>query len=166
MKAKTKFKGTWIFECFDKLGNFKWKITQENLVTNVGLQHILDTVFSGGGQEGTWYIGLTDGTPTVNAADTMSSHGGWTEVEDYDEGVRQTWTEVRSGQSMTNAAAKAIFTIDANATTIGGGFLTSDNTKGGSSGTLMAVVAFTLGDKTLDDDDVLNVTYTLSAADA
>ncbi|GAG46997.1 unnamed protein product, partial [marine sediment metagenome] len=36
--------------------------------------------------------GLTDGTPTPAAGDTMASHGGWTEVVAYDEGVRQTLT--------------------------------------------------------------------------
>jgi len=165
MKSNTKFKGEWTFECFDKSGNLKWIEECKNLVVNVGLQHILDVIFSGGTAADPWYVGLTDGTPTVAAGDTMASHAGWAEVTAYDEATRQEWVEVRSNQSMTNAASKAVFTISSAATVIGGGILCSLNNKGGSTGTIMSGVAFTGGDKTLDDDDVLNVTYVFSAAD-
>ena len=151
--------------CRDKDGREKWRDTIDNLVVNVGLQHILDIVFSGGTQIDPWYVGLTGSTPSPAAGDTMGSHAGWTEFQNYDEGTRQTWVEVRSGQSMDNSASKAAFTISADSSTIGGAFLTSDNTKGGTTGTLMAAGAFSGGDKSADDDDTLEVTYTFSAAD-
>ena len=69
-----------------------------------------------------------------------------------------------SGQSVDNSASKAVFTVSANDTTIGGAFIATNSTKGGSTGTLYGGGAFTAGDKTIDDGDVLNVTVTASAA--
>lgn len=143
-----------------------WADTGHNLVVNVGLQHILDILFvSATTQIDPWLISLLSATPTVAAADTMASHGGWTENENYSEGVRQTFVDVRSSQTVSNSASKAAFSIDTNAQSIGGAFLTSDNTKGGSSGTLLSGVAFTGGNKAADDGDTLNVQYDFGAAD-
>ena len=152
-------------ECFDKHGNLKWRDTIKNLVVDEGLDDVLDKYLKGSSYTATHYVGLTDGTPTFAAGDTMASHAGWTEVTAYDETVRQTatWGTV-SGKSVDNSANKAVFTISTNATTIGGAFLVTDSTKGGTTGTLYGGGAFSAGDKTLDDDDVLNVTVTASAA--
>jgi len=141
----------------------KWRAVAENLVVNVGLQHILDVVFSGSSQETTWYVGLTAADPSPAAGDTMASHGGWTEFTDYDEAARQEWVEVRSGQSMDNSASKASFTISQDSSSIGGAFLNPDAS--GTAGTLMCCAAFTGGNKAADDDDTLEVQYTFSAAD-
>jgi hypothetical protein len=127
---------------------------------------MLDVLFASGSQVATWYVGLTDGTPEVAAGNTMASHAGWTEVVAYDELTRPEYVDVRSSKTVTNAASKAVFTISTNATTVGGAFISSDNTRGGSTGTLLCAAAFTLGDKTADDGDTLSVTYTFSAADA
>jgi len=151
--------------CRDKDGRERWRDTIDNLVVNVGLQHILDIVFSGGSQVDPWYVGLTGTAPSPAAGDTMASHVGWTEFTDYDEATRQAWVETRTAQSMDNSASKAAFTISQDSSTIGGAFLASDSTRGGSAGTLMAAGAFSGGDKSADDDDTLEVTYTFSAAD-
>lgn len=149
--------------CRDKHGREKWRDTAKNLVVNAGLNYLLDAGLSGGTPITSWFLGLTDGTPTVNAADTMGSHAGWVEVEDYDEAARQAWSEAGpSSQSITNSASPAVFTVSANGTTIGGLFLTSVNTKGGTTGTLYSAAAFSAGDKSLDDNDTLTVTYTTS----
>lgn len=149
--------------CRDRFGNEKWRDTAKNLVVNAGLNYLLDTGLSGAAQITSWFLGLTDGTPTAAAGDTASSHAGWTEVTAYDEAARQAWTEAgAASQSITNSASPAVFTIDTNATVIGGLFLTSLNTKGGTTGTLYSVAAFSAGDKTLDDNDTLTVTYTTS----
>lgn len=57
---------------------------------------------------------------------------------------------------------KAVFTISSNSTTIGGAFVTTNNTKGGSTGTLYGGAAFTGGNKTLGNTDTLTVTVTLT----
>ena len=155
----------WIFECHDKHGNLKWTDEFDNLVVNVGLNDLLDKYLKGSSYTAAFYVGLTDGTPTVDATDTMSSHAGWTEVTAYDESVRQDLTLGSvSSQSVDNTASKAVFTVSTNSTTIGGGFITTDSTKGGSSGTLYGAGAFSAGDKGLDDGDTLTVTVTLTAA--
>lgn len=167
MNMGSAWKTKYTVECFGPDGKLKWREEFENLVVNVGLDDNLDKYFKGSSYTAAFYVGLTDGTPTPNAADTMASHGGWTEVTAYDEATRETLTlGTVSSQSVDNSASKASFTISTNSTTIGGAFVTTDNTKGGTSGTLYGVGAFTGGDKSADDDDVLNVTVTLTAAAA
>lgn len=164
-KLESKFGDLFLVECFDKNGNLKWKDTIKNLVVNEGLDDALDKYFKGSAYTAAHYVGLTDGTPTVAAADSMATHAGWTEVVAYDEAVRQTLTlGAVSSQSVDNSASKAVFTISTNSTTIGGAFITTNNTKSGTTGTLYGGGAFTAGDKTLDDNDVLNVTVTASAS--
>lgn len=152
-------------ECYAKDGTFKWRDTIKNLVVDVGLDDVLDKYLKGSTYTAAHYVGLTDGTPTAAAGDTMASHTGWAEVQLYDEAVRQTatWGAV-SGKSVDNSANKAAFTISTNATTIGGCFIATSSTKGESGSTLYGVGAFTAGDKLLDDGDVLNVTVTATAA--
>ena len=65
---------------------------------------------------------------------------------------------------VTNSASKAAFTMNAT-TTVGGAFLTSNNTKGGTTGTLFSAADFSSpGDRSVVSGDILNVTYTFSLA--
>jgi len=155
----------WRVEARDAQGRLKWIDEFDNLVVNVGLDDSLTQHLKGSAYTAAWYIGLTDGTPTVAAADTMASHAGWVEVTAYDEAVRQTATfGTVSGQSVNNSASPAVFTISTNGTVIGGAFLVTNSTKGGTTGTLYGAGAFSAGDKTLDDNDTLTVTVTCTAA--
>jgi len=159
------FQNTYRFEARDPQGNIKWVEEVCNIIVNEGLDDILDKYYKGSTYTAAFYVGLTDGTPTVAGADTMASHAGWTEVTAYDEAVRQTLTlGTVSSQSVDNTASKAVFTISADTTTVGGGFITTNSTKGGSTGTLVGAAAFTAADKSLDDDDTLTVTVTLTAS--
>lgn len=160
-------KGRYSFECRDKDGNLKWTDHIDNLVVNVGLDDLLDKYFKGSTYTAAFFVGITDGTPTPAAGDTMSSHAGWAEVTAYDEATRQSLTLGSvSGQSVDNSASRARFTISANGTTVGGAFITTNSTKGGTTGTLYSIGAFSAGDKVLDDGDTLDVTITLTAAAA
>lgn len=175
IKTGARFGGVFDVTCFDKDGNFKWHDTAKNLVPNEGLQLILDLLFLGATNDSSyfnnlqkehWYVGLTDGTPSPAAGDTMASHGGWTEFDKYS-GDRQEYVPVRSNQEVTNSASKASFTISgdssAGSETVGGAFMTAAST--GTSETLLCAAAFSGGDKSVDEDDTLEVTYTFSAAD-
>lgn len=151
-------------ECFDSNGKLKWVDYIDNVVVNVGLDEILDKFYKGSTYTAAHYVLLTDSTPTVAAGDTMASHAGWTEDQNYSEGVRQTLTMgTVSGQSVDNSASKASFSINGS-TTIGGACVTTDNTKGGTSGILIGGAAFTGGNKTVGSGDTLNVTVTAQAA--
>ena len=44
----------WKVTCLDKDGNVKWEENKKNLITTVGLNHILDTQFHAGTQNTTW----------------------------------------------------------------------------------------------------------------
>lgn len=153
-------------EAHDRHGNLLWVEDIHNLVTNAGLDDSLDKHFKAGNYTAAWYVGLTDHDPTFAAADTAGSHSGWSEVTAYDEANRQTLTLGSvSGQSVDNSASKAVFTISTNGTEIGGGFIISNNTKGGSTGILYGGAAFS-SNRTMSDGDTLTVTVTLSAAAA
>jgi len=137
--------------------------TAYNRVVTTGLNDIIDKFFNGSGYTAALYVGLTDGSPTIVAGDTISSHAGWSEVTAYDEAARPALNMgSASSASANNGSNKATFTIDTNSTTVGGLFIATDDTKGGTAGTLIAAVALTGGDESLDDDDVVNVTYTFT----
>jgi hypothetical protein len=167
MGAPITMKNVYLFECRDKDGNLKWTDKIENLVVNVGLDDLLGKYFKGSTYTAAHYVGLTAADPTPAAADAMDSHAGWTEVVAYDEATRPaiTWGTVAS-QSVDNSASKARFTISTNTTVIGGAFVTTVSTKSGTTGILYGVGAFSAGNKTLDDNDTLDVTVTATAAAA
>lgn len=155
----------WRIECHDRDGNLKWVDEFENLVTTEGMNDLLSKYFKGSGYTAAWYVGLTAGTPTFAAGNTMSSHAGWTEVTAYSEGVRQTLTlGTPSSGSVDNTASKAVFTISSNGTTVGGAFVTTNSTKGGTTGTLYGGGALGAGNKTIDSGDTISVTITLTVS--
>jgi len=163
MKQGAKLGGVFKVKCFDRNGNLKWEDEAKNLVVNQGLQHILDVTLESGSQITSWYVGLTDASPSPAAGDTLASHVGWTEFTDYDEAARQAYTSTRSGQTCSNSGSKASFTIDTDSSSVGGAFIASASS--GTSGTLLCAAAFSGGNKAADDDDTLEVQYDFSAAD-
>ena len=165
-RAKVRLGGVFEIDCFGPDGQLKWRETASNIVVNEGLDHLLNVLLKGGTPSDPWYVGLTGGTPTVDAADSLTgTHGGWTEVTAYSEGARQEFVDdALSSQSVDNSTSKAAFSINADSTTIGGAFL-ADSATTGANGTLLCVAAFDGGDKSADNGDTLNVQYTFSAAD-
>lgn len=156
------FHGTFYVECYDKHGNLKWRDTAKNLIVNEGLDYALDVALSGAATTSPWYLGLFESNPTIAGGDTMLALGG-TESTAYDEATRPQWGEGgASSQSITNATAED-FTMNASKT-IYGLFLTSDNTKGDTAGTLWAEATFSGGSQAVTSGDVLKVTYTVNAA--
>ena len=150
----------WKVTCLDKDGNIKWEENNKNLITTVGLNHILDTQFHASTQVTTWYIGLK-GAGTPVAADTMASHGSWAELAGYS-GNRKEWTEgAASSGSMTNSSS-VDFSLTGSAT-IAGAFLNTAST--GTAGILYGVVDFS-GSRAVISGDTLQVTVTVTAASA
>lgn len=166
LKDRSLMNGRWSLQCVDRNGRPKWSEEFDNLLTNQGLNHFLDTVFHGTTQITTWYIGLIrdDNYGAGPAAgDTLASHAGWEEGTEY-AGNRKEWTEgAASSQSMTNAV-----TVDfaINATQVmKGAFLASVNTGGSGSDILMSAGLFSQGDRSVADGDTVKVTYAISASD-
>lgn len=156
--------GSYRIECRDRQGCLKWCEDFDNLVTTVGKNDALDKYFAGSAYTPTWYVGLisiTDYVAGVAASDTMASHAGWAEDQNYSQSARPTaaWASANAGAKALSAAA--VFTINAD-TTIKGCFLTTVATKGGITGVLYSAGLFTLGDKVIQSGDTLNVSYTAS----
>lgn len=166
---EAKATGSFKVECFDKDGKLKWVAENHNLVVNVGLQYMAGVALTSTAQITSWYIGLygAGASNTPAAGDTMASHAGWTEVTPY-AGNRPAATFAAATNAnpsvVTNSASPASFSINATQT-VGGAFLVSNNTAGGSTGTLFSASDFqSPGDRNVVSGDTLNVTYTFSLA--
>ena len=160
--------GVFAVQCFDKDGNLKWEAKSPNLVVNVGLKDMNDKYFSGSAYTATWFIGVYGAGATNNpaAGDTAASHTGWTEVTAYSQATRPAASfgaaTTADPSVITNSGSPAVFSINGT-TTVGGAFLISDNTKGGTTGVLFSASDFTSpGDRNVVNGDTLNVTYTFS----
>lgn len=96
------------------------------------------------------------------AADVMSSKL-FNENVVYSNANRPTWTKngSPSAGAMSNSSSKAAFTINGSSR-IFGAFLTSDNTKSGTTGTLYGGGLFSIS-RAVENGDTLNVQVDLSA---
>jgi hypothetical protein len=160
--------GVFHFKCYDKDGNLKWEDSVHNKVVNVGLKDMNDKYFSGSGYTATWFLGLVNNSPspTYAAGDTMASHAGWAESTDYTQTNRPTVTfgaaTTADPSVIDNSGAVDVFTMNASVT-IAGAFLTSNSTKGGTTGILFSASTFqSPGARTVVSGDTLNVTYEFS----
>jgi hypothetical protein len=163
-QGKIKFKGVWDWCVRDPDGSVVRRGRFNNAITNAGLTHALSIVLGGGTQVTTWYMGLINTGATLAAADTMSSHAGWTEITSYASATRPEWTEdAAASQAITNTT-DVTFAINGTVTAYGA-FLNSNSTKGGTTGTLWATGAFA-SEQALVSGQTLNVTYSVTAANA
>ena len=171
--------GVYHVECRDKDGNLKWEESFPNLVNAVGKQLMLDTLLSTSSTYTTVgpYLGLISGaSPTFAAADTMTSHAGWTEFINYTVGgsaVRGTaafGAATSSGltpSNVTTCTASAItYTITGAGGTVGGCFLvtgpSASSTQSNTGGTLYSAGAFATA-KITTAGDTVSVTYSTTA---
>lgn len=163
--------GIFVVTCRDKFGKIKWIDDIKNTVVNQGLSYILQRIFYGHESSGEpslapWFIGLLTSSPTVSATTVMSTVP---EFENY-AGTRKEFVPVidistPAAPKMSNTASKGSFTINADSQTVGGAFLSDNDTVGGNTGTLLCGGAFTNGDKSgLDTDDTLEVQYDFTAS--
>ena len=164
--------------CRDADGNIKWEDEFPNLVNAVGKELMLNTLLSGTTYTTVGpFLGLISGaSPTFAAADTMSSHGGWTEFVNYTVGgsaVRGTASfsaATSSGTTPTNVTTKTAsaitYTITGAGGTVGGCFLVTgtgaSSTQNNTSGTLYSAGAFATA-KITTAGDTVSVTYSTTA---
>ena len=154
-------KNTYLFECFDKDGNLKWREEVPNLVTNAGLNDLLDKYLKGSSYTAAFYVGLK-GSGSAAAANTLASHSGWSEITAYSGNRKALTLGSVSSQSVDNSASKASFAINGSATVAGAFVATASS---GTSGTLYGVADFGAS-RSVENGDTLNVTVTLTAATA
>lgn len=167
-------KSIWTVEHWRK-GKLLSETVDENVVTDEGLNQLLRIMFTTGTQiaTGNWYVQVfsDDVTP---AAGTTYATPVFTEETDYDSATRPAWTAGSvASESVDNSASKASFVFDATsdgntmygAALVGG---VGSNVKGDTAearGRLYAGAKFSAA-KLVEDNDLLKVTVTLTAADA
>jgi len=162
---------TWDFECHDKDGNLKWEErNRPNIVTNQGLNSLLDIMFHAATQITTWYIAPVETDTT--AADTMTyAVPAYTEWDGYTEAARQAFVGAAASlQSITNSANKATFTSNETKTLygaclVGGGTDAATMADTGGGGTLFCYSKFS-SSKAVEATDTFKVTVTITAAHA
>jgi len=142
-----------------------WERVDNNVVTNVGRNDILDKYWRGSTYTQTVVMGLA-GTGTKAAADTQASHAGWLEVGGTNApaytGNRKAVT-MGAASSQSSVSPQQSFAITSTGTVSGlfmnnGGSTTKDDT----SGVLVSAVNFTGGDEAVNNLDTLLVTYTFN----
>ena len=161
--------GVYTVVCHDAGGNLKWTDSFHNLVVNQGLQDMNTKYFLGSAYTATWFLGLVTGPgsgTTFAAADTLATHAGWTELvagTAYT-GNRKAVTfgtaTTADPSVITNSSSPSSFAMLVNGTVVAGALLCA--VASGTSGVLFSAGDFTGGDKTVDNGDTLNVTYTFS----
>lgn len=154
------FRGFVKVVCTSPDGTVKWIDEGENLVVDEGINYILGTAVL---DSASLYIGLTTSTPSPAANWTMTNAQS-IEAAGYDEANRISWGQDPVAAKAVTNSTPATFTMDGTDTTIGGAFVTTSNTKDGTSGVLIALKAFTNGNKIVADNDKLDVTYTITAS--
>ena len=171
MRHGIALKGHYEIVCRGKNGKVKWRDVIENAIVDSAIDQILDTMFRSFAQIATasWFMALINNSPapTLADGDTYQAHAGWVEFTGSTEATRPLWGHgAAAAKVMTNAVA-VTFSINATAT-VHGMFICSDNTKGdsGAGPVLWGHGQFTQGNKSVASGDTLEVTYTLSGANA
>jgi hypothetical protein len=140
-----------------------------NIITDEGLNHILNVELHAATQITTWYCEIFESNTTPGAGTTYATPV-YTPCTAYTEGARPAYVEANStAKSTTNSANKATFTMNASKTIygaalVGGGSAatTSGDTAGG--GTLFCAGKFGTAQPTISGN-VVNLSYTVTAAD-
>ena len=163
-----KLEGRWKVVHKDKNGKVKSVDYIHNLITDEGINYLLNAAGHGSTVISDWYFAPFENDYTPLSSNTYAIPGYTEATTTISETLRQEWAEGAStAKSLTNAVAATI--TAASAVTIygfgivGGGSAatTKGNTAGG--GTLLSSGALTAG-KVLATDETLDLTYTLNAA--
>jgi len=187
VKVSAKLRGVFTTECWrkglpkdlskpyqlrvfpDGLRHLVWEDVSQNIITDQGLNHILNVWLHAATQITTWYCVISE-TNTAASSGLTYSVPSFTELQAYDGATRPEYNEANStAKSTTNSANKAVFTINATKTLygaalVGGG--TAATTKGDTAGggTLGCYALFG-SSRGVIATDIINLTYTVTSAD-
>lgn len=145
-----------------KIGEYQFR----NLVVNQGKNDILNVYFADGTAtaSSSWFMGLIgdSGFTGIVAGDTAASHGGWTEFTNYSQSTRPLWGQAGPSTGVTTITNASPVTFDITGSgNLKGGFIITQNTKGGTSGKLWAAALFT-ATVPVNNGDQMKATYNLS----
>ena len=158
----------WDFECWRK-GQIAWKEKIHNLMTDEGINSLLNVYFHAATQITQWYVTIFEDNYTPLVTNTYAVPG-YTETTAYSEATRPTFDEAAaSGKAITNTASKATFTFSSDKTIYGGALVGGGSAAGTKSdkaggGVLVCSAKFATS-KPVVTNDVLKVTVTISGQD-
>jgi len=167
VRTGAKLKGIFELEVRDQIGNLISKARGENIVTDEGLNALLNILLHGATQITTWYYVIFENDFTADGDETYAVPG-YTECTAYDEGTRPEYNEAESvAKSTTNSANKAVFTMN-DTKTLYGAALVSFATKGDTaeSGAILLCAGKFDAAQPVISGNVVNGTYTITAVDA
>lgn len=157
--------GHFRFEIETAAGEVRERGLVKNGITTAALDLILNDWFRSGTPPSAFYVGLINAVSFggVAGSDTMASHANWTELTDYSQAARVTWAPAASTARKLTTASPLTFSINAADKQIAGIFVTTNNTKGGTTGTLWATGVLRQ-QKALNSGESLKVWYDLTAS--
>jgi len=168
MKDGFKIWSIWEWELWRRKTNInQWK--DGNIVTDEGLNHLLNVYFSGEDPITSWYLAVFEDDYTPLATDTYAVPG-YTECDTLSEYSRPGWQENGAlSKSITNISNKAGFTFALNKTIYGGAMVgggeAADNIADKlGQGVLFCASKFSAGSQLIKAGDVIKVTVTITAA--
>jgi len=149
--------------CFDQRGRRVWSEDFTNGIVSAALLAVLDIMFRNSTQLPSWYLAPITLVSSVSAADSMTSHAGWTEINaNYDEAARPAWAPPAASGGKLKNTDTVVMTF--NATTVADGLmLTSDSVKGATNGTLWCTGLFS-SSRTFSSGQELRIFYELTAS--
>lgn len=154
-------------EYFERVNGGAW-VKSDNLVTDEGLTHILNTAFGTTPKPQAYYIALYGASATPQANWTAQNFASTASeivsmTEGYNSATRPKWTpENTSSNSIDSIKSAAVFNIvtDGTLTVQGAGLLTSAN-KGSTDGVLVSAIKFN-APRTFQNGDVYEIGYRIS----
>jgi len=136
-----------------------------NAIVDAGIEWFLNTTVGSSDAGGNTIFGGLKLAGDVDSADTLASHGAWTEFEEYS-GNRKNYlpADAANGQ-ITNSSSVMTYAITSEGV-IAGAFLCHGadvESKDTTAGTLICASDVN-SSRSVDSGDTINVTYTLTAS--
>lgn len=151
-------------------GECIWQDEGTNLITTEGMNHMLNATFDKGSttQVSQWYMGLATVTSAATDSSTgsqLSGTGAVTEMVDYDGDTARNAINFSAAASraVTNGTAVS-FTMDSGVSSVNivGAFICDNGTQSNAANYLWCVINFSGGGPTVNENDQLDVTYTVT----
>ena len=117
--------------------------TDNNIIPQVGIDHLVSLIRGTGVPNSGWYVGVGEAdyvpTPGITSAGLQSQVG---ESQAYSESERPLWDNIYDGAAIiTNLSSRAEFSFTASKR-LHTGFLVANSTKGSATGTLLSIARF------------------------
>ena len=155
-------------EYYHRVNGGPWE-RADNLVVNEGISHILNVALGSKAKTPKYYLALFGGATAPAATWTAANFAAVASeivsgTEGYSNATRPEWTSVdTNGNSIDNMVTAAQLTIATSGTlTVTGAALLTNQTKGGTTGTLISASKYAVA-RTFQNGDVYEIGYRLSA---